>query len=83
MAFLIEDVQTEGKYGIVFSQEKKLGSIGTICAIADDNEADLKVGDRVVYSKFVFDDINVPDKDGNPVKHLKYGPHSEIPAKLI
>ena len=81
-AFIIEEVKTEGKHGIILPNEKKVGSMGTIFAI-EDNECGLKKGDRVIFSKFVFEDIHVPDEKGEPIPHMKYGPYVEIPAKLV
>lgn len=68
-AYVIEEAETVTKSGIVLATEQRKGCIGTIYAISD-NEIGLKAGDRVIFSKFAVEDVELKDEKG-PIKNLK------------
>lgn len=69
--FIIEDrSEVTSKTGIIVEIEKKVSSIGTIYAIAEDNEQGLKKGDRVLFSRYAVEDVMYLEDD-QKVPNLK------------
>lgn len=68
--YLIEESENQSASGIVFSNEQRKGCIGVIYAIAE-NELGLKKGDRVIFSRYTAEDVELKDEEGKPIKNLK------------
>lgn len=96
--FIKEDkTKAQTKSGIVL-QEKGKKTIGTVYAVendkgglfydlilrhfAKDKPMRLKEGDRVVFSKYVAEDVHVEDENGEQVKDIHMLPISMISATL-
>jgi len=58
--FIEAETETETASGIVLTEERTVGSLGTIYAIGE-NEWQLEGGDRVIYSKYTAEDFELDD----------------------
>lgn len=69
--YLIEETESMSASGIYFANEQRKGCVGVIYAINEDNEYELKVGDRVLFSRYTAEDVELRDEDNKPIKNLK------------
>jgi len=81
--FIEEVTEKVTEHGIVIpdSATAKIGSIGIIYAIAK-NDYDLKVGDKVIFSKYTAEDI-ILKEHGHPDKKLKSLTVDSLHAKIL
>lgn len=79
-AFVKEEKINQTESGILLSTEQKEGSIVTIYEI-EENENDLKAGDKIIVSRYVLEDAKIPQKGGKLLE-LKTCPIDSILARI-